>query len=107
MKKTNKKIKNEIVLLGRIITDKEFAKKIINKIEPNDFYYFKLKQIFAIIKDAYEMYEIVINIDSLIDRIYHSVDNKNERKDLLREVFKIERSINIKDVSKLYKLIYN
>ncbi len=93
--------KNDLGYLGfdfqsrlclQLVTDKKFAKSIIDIIDPNYFEDPFLRIIGAAIKDAYEQYEIIPDMGSLEARLLESVKDDTQRRFVITQLRKVQEA---------------
>lgn len=85
----------QVRLILNIIIDKKFGAAIMGILNPNYFEDKHLRLICAVIKNAYEQYEIIPDMGSLESRILESVNDEIERTYLIAQLRKIkEASVN-------------
>lgn len=85
----------QVRLILNIIIDKKFGAAIMSILNPNYFEDKHLRLICAVIKNAYEQYEIIPDMGSLESRILESVNDEIERTYLIAQLRKIkEASVN-------------
>lgn len=84
-------------LIQQILTDRKFAKTIIDLISPNYFEDTHLKVIVATIKDAYEKHEAIPDIGSLTARLLENIKDEIDRNSIFSQIRRIE-SAELNDV---------
>jgi replicative DNA helicase len=84
-------------LIQQMLTDRKFAKTIIDLISPNYFEDTHLKVIVATIKDAHEKHEAIPDIGSLTARLLENVKDEIDRNSIFSQIRRIE-SAELNDV---------
>jgi replicative DNA helicase len=86
----------EIRLIAQFLTDRKFANNIMDIINPNYFSDEKLRLIVREIKDAFEVHQVIPDIDSLQARLMLSCDNVYTKEFLITQLNLI-KDVNLND----------
>ena len=76
-------------LIRQFLVDRKFAERIIEMVNPNYFEDESLRVIAATIKNAYEKYEVIPDIDSLKMRVVGDVENEVKKKFLTGQIDRV------------------
>jgi replicative DNA helicase len=80
----------QIRLLALMVRDTKFANSIIEIMNPNYFEDDYLRKISGSLKDAYEQYEVILDMGALEIRVLESVNDEHQRKFLIKQLAKIK-----------------
>jgi len=76
-------------LIRQFLVDRKFAERILDIVNPNYFEDESLRVIAATIKDAYEKYETIPDVDSLKMRVVANLDNDIKKKFLTSQIDRV------------------
>ena len=86
----------EIRLIAQLLTDRKFSNNIMDIINPNYFSDEKLRLIVREIKDAFEVHQVIPDLDSLQARLMLSCDNVYTKEFLITQLDLI-KNVNLND----------
>ena len=83
-------------LLNQVLVDRKYAEIIIEILDPNYFSTEHLRNVMAIIKNAYEKHEAIPDFESLKARAAANIKSETTRKFAIAEISRIQE-INAND----------